>query len=172
MRRFMLVIMMIVLSGGLSGCTKEDPTPEERDPIYKDLERRYNEHTKAAEERKAALEELYKTLEKAEPNSIERKDVQRDIAKTKSQLLEADQWSRYYKIRMGRRKIVDRMAYKEAFDAKKEWPYPGEYSEYQTNRRLVESSRNWNLRVPKLQDRVSSATSAAEPKKDSGGGGH
>jgi hypothetical protein len=142
----------------LCACSKEDPNPELRDPIFQDLEKRHADQDKAAEEASKNLGELKIKLEKAEDNSIEKKDIQRDIAKNQKIFNISSQLAHYYKIRTERRKIVDKLVYKEALAAKKDWPDPHEYSDYLVNRRLVEASRNWAQRVPKLTDRIPSST--------------
>lgn len=161
MERFTRYALAALMCATLCGCSKEDPHPEARDPIYADLVRRLTEHQKAVDEAKGKITELTDSLEKAEPNTIEKRDIERDLAKYKHQLLDSDQWARYYKIRSERRRIVDKIVYREAFAAGKEWPDPHEYSDYLTNRRLVEINRNWNARVPKLSDRLPSSTKAA-----------
>ena len=101
-------------------------------------------------------------LEKSEPNTLDRKQAEKELAQAKVKLLDADQWAHYYKIRVERRRLEDQIAYKKTFDQNTAWPIPGEYADYQLNRRLVESPRNWNLRVPKSASRVPSA--AGKPK--------
>jgi hypothetical protein len=152
----------------ICACSKEDPNPEARDPIYDDLTKRMTEHQKNVDEAKAKIAELSDKLEKAEPNTIEKRDMERDLAKARHMLTDSDQWARYYKIRSERRKIVDKLVYKEAFAAKKDWPDPHEYSDYMTNRRLVEINRNWNARVPKLTDRLPSSAKKTEKPKEEG----
>lgn len=171
MSRRLRLIFTLFVAFALSACAKEDPIPEERDPIYQDLMKREAEHTKMTEEATAKVAELRAQLLKAEPNSIEKKDIQRDLAKHQSGKLEHEQWARYYRIRAARRKVVDRIAYREAFAAKrdKEWPNPQDYQDYLTNRRLIEVSRNWGTRVPKLKDRL---TATPAPKAEEKKGGH
>lgn len=165
-----LTLALVFMPTVLLGCSKEDPNPETRDPIFADLTKRMVEHSKAYEEAKAKVKELRDSLEKAEPNSIEVRDIQRDLAKTEAKVIDSEQWAHYYKIRSERRRLVDKLTYKEAFAAKREWPDPHEYSDYLTNRRLVEINRNWNARVPKLRDRLPSSAKktakAAEQKKE------
>lgn len=168
MLRFFLVPFIIV---ALLGCESEDPNPELKDPIFKDLEKKRDDHAKALEEEKKKLEEFRKTLEKVEANSIEQKDVRRNIAKAESAILQHSQAATYYKIRAARRKVVDKISAKDAREAKKEWPDPAEYSEYQVNNRLRAVNLNWNQRVPKLQDRLSKPSGkkkeGAEEKSES-----
>lgn len=171
MSRFFIVCSIAFIAIlTLSGCEKEDPNPELRDPIWQDLSKRAADYEKQREEHKAKIVGLREKLEKVEPNSMDLKDVRRDLAKTEKALLGAEQLARYYKIRAERRKVVDKIAAREARAANKEWPDPNEYSEYLVNIRLHEINRNWNARVPKLQDRL--VRKPAKEEKPAGGGGH
>ncbi|NJL23945.1 MAG: hypothetical protein HC902_01320 [Calothrix sp. SM1_5_4] len=69
MRRFIAWVGAIIFCVSLSSCKREDPNPELRDPIYKDLEARATEHQKTFEETKAKIEGLKSSLEKVEPNT-------------------------------------------------------------------------------------------------------
>lgn len=166
-------IMSILFIFGVCGCESEDPNPELKDPIYKDLKSKADGHTKVIEENKKKLEELQATLDKAEANSIELKDVRRDIAKAQRTIAQADQLARYYKIRAGRRAAVDKVSARKAKAEDKPWPDPAEYSDYQLNTRLREAPLNWNNRVPKLTDRLpKKAPTKAEGAKEPAAGGH
>lgn len=172
MIRFMLQLVIgLVLAGTLAGCKKEDPTPELMDPIFKDLEARYSAYQKNYEESKAKIPALQDSLAKAEPRSIELKNFQTELSKEKLKLMNAEQLSRYYRIRMERRRLTSRISYKKAFLEDKPWPDPSEYSDYLVNIRLQEANRNWGARVPKLEDRQPGSASA-KPKAEGGGGEH
>jgi len=73
MIRFKPQLILLLLLLGLAGCRKEDPNPELLDPIYADLERRATEMQKNLDEEVKKQEDLHKTLEKSEPNTIELK---------------------------------------------------------------------------------------------------
>lgn len=148
-------LCFLILAFTLSSCESEDPTPHLKDPIYKDLKSQADFYQKAVEEGKKKLSELKEKLEKTEANSIDQKDVRRDIASTEAKLLDASQKALFYKIRSDRRVVTAKVDAHKAFEEKKEWPDKAEYSDYLTNKRLRESSLNWNKRVPKLQDRLS-----------------
>jgi len=81
-------------------------------------------------------------------------------------VVEYGQQTRYLQIRAKRRLLVDRITYKAAFAKNKSWPDPREYSDYLVNMRLQEAPRNWSIRVPKLQDRLSKRAPAAEKAKE------
>lgn len=153
MKRSILALVFLAQTL-LLGCSKEDPHPELKDPIYQDLKKRADDLLKAKDEAYVKVKDLTESLEKAEPNSIERKDIERDLMKTRKLASESEQMATYYRIRSERRRVEGRLAYKKAFREKKPWPDADEYSDYLVNRRLNEVNLNWNSRVPKLQDRL------------------
>ncbi|MGE4131370.1 MAG: hypothetical protein AB7F86_07010 [Bdellovibrionales bacterium] len=156
----------------LGGCTAEDPHPEARDPIYLDLSKKAEDHKKLEDESKVRLAELYESLEKAEPNSIIQKDIRRDIAKTQKTLLNSQQMAKYFRIRADRRAAMDKIESKQAKARGEDWPKSGEYSEYLTNQRLQGVNRNWNSRVPKLQDRILNVRKPAVTEDSAPKSGH
>ncbi len=156
----MLCVPFLMLA--LVACKQENPNPELLDPIYKDLKARADSYSKNYEETKAQIATLRESEQKAEPHTIELKDIRRDLAKALKQQVGNEQLARYYKIRAERRRVLGRRAYREAFAKGEEWPKPEEYTDYLVNIRLHEINLNWNARVPKLQGR---APDKEKPKK-------
>ncbi len=154
MNRFLSALIIIIAASLTCGCSKEDPHPEVRDPIYKDLKSQADLHQKEVEEQKKFLGEFKVEMAKTEANSMERKDFRIKIAKAESNIKNHEQWAHFYRIRTERRAVVDKVTSKEARLADKPWPDPSEYSDYLVNKRLREVSLNWNSRVPRLQDRL------------------
>ena len=167
-RNFSFVAMLLIFSFVLSGCKKEDPEPELLDPIFADLNRRAIDAQKSFDEQIKKQTDAKAALEKAEPNSIELKNAQKDLQKATLLAGDSEQKAHYYKIRAQRRMLVDRITYKESFARDQVWPSPHEYSDYLVNMRLQESPKNWNARVPKLQERLVKSGIAAHssPKKE------
>ena len=161
MNWFHTLIMTVVLALTLTACKTEDPNPELRDPIYKDLLSRNEGYKKAIEEGKKKVEDLKVDLGKSEPQTIERKNAERDLASAQAALLQNTQWELYYRIRAERRRVEGRADYRRAFNKDQEWPDPREYSDYLTNIHLRSAQMNWNARVPKLQDRQDKARKPA-----------
>lgn len=161
--------LMIALFS-LTGCKSEDPNPELKDPIYKDLQSLSSEHQKNFEEQKKHREELELSMQKLEVNSLDLKKARLDLDKTLRVMRDAEQKALYYKIRAERRRVEGRLAYKIAFHQGKEWPDPAEYSGYLVNKRVNEINLNWNARVPKLADRTPAHKPA--PAKPAAGGSH
>ncbi len=154
MHQFFTKCAVILLVVFIVGCEKEDPNPELRDPIWKDLSERAASYEKQRDEARAKLKGLREKIEKIEPNTMDMKDIKRDLAKTEKALLGAEQLAKYYRVRTERRKVEDKIAARNAAAEGKEWPDKHEYSDYLVNKRVHEISLNWNTRVPKLQDRL------------------
>lgn len=161
---FRLLICLLTVAAFV-GCRSEDPNPEIRDPIYQALVKELAEAEKALEEVKKAKESATKKVEKAPAQTMDLKDAEKEYWKAEKQLDGLITAVSYLKIRTERRRIESRLMYRKAFKEGKEseWPDPGEYQGYLTNKRLREASLNWSRRVPKLQDRVLS--SIAAPKE-------
>jgi hypothetical protein len=147
----------------LSGCSQEDPNPELKDPIYTDLSKRAADYQKQADDATVKVKNLRESLDNAEPNTIDVKDIRKDLLKTQVELTGTSQLAHYYKIRADRRKVVDKIEYRKALQSKAVWPDPHEYSDYLVNIRLNEIDLNWGKRVPKLQDRISKYN---DPKRE------
>lgn len=154
MSSFAKCFVAIIMFATVLGCSKENPNPELMDPIYKDLHGRSEDLKKSLGEAEKEIEDLKKALLKAEPHTLEKKNIERDLASAQKLLVADRQRQRYFEIRAERRKLQGRVEYKKAFARGEEWPKPSEYSDYQVNNRLREATLNWNARVPKLQDRL------------------
>ena len=150
----------------LLGCKKENPNPELIDPIYKDLSDRAASAQKGLAEELKNRNGLELAVQKTAPNSIERKNADRDLAKSKQNAAKFETDARFYSIRARRRLIVDRISYKEAFAKNLPWPDPSEYSDYKLNIHLNEANRNWGARVPKLQTRLESTEAPPAAKAE------
>ncbi len=152
--KFFQNFLIILVCLFMFGCKKEEPNPEVRDPIYNDLSARYAESQKALDEATATLKEKKEALEKAEPNTIDRKALLKEIKTAQDALVEHTRRTTYYRIRSERRAIEAKISYKHAFQEDKPWPDPKEYSDYLINQRLRNVSLDWGRRVPKLQQRI------------------
>lgn len=167
MNRAILTILLFSIFA-IAGCRKEDPNPELLDPIYVDLDKRANDAQKGLDDEIKKQADLKVAVEKAEPNTLDLKNAERDLAKSEHAAIFLEQNARYYRIRAKRRALVDKITYKDAFNRKQPWPDPHEYSDYLVNIRLNEVNLNWNARVPKLQDRLTKPTAKAEKPKGGG----
>lgn len=148
-----------------SGCKSEDPNPELLDPIYKNLLELTNQSKAAYEAESKKLEDALTNLTTLEPISSERKMALKEIAGIKAKVTRLSQNYEYLKIRSEHRRVVTRREYRIAFARNQPWPDPSEYSAYLTNQRLRASPRSWDVRVPKLVDRLPSSQPKAKKEE-------
>lgn len=139
------------LSISTLGCSKPDPNPELKDPIFRDLLAEYTETTKKIVDEDKKIEQLTYEGRNLEPRTKERMVNLRDINKSKQLIEKLRQDEAYLKIRVDRRRIQARIDYSAAYSAKKEWPDPHEYELFLAVRKLNKAPRNWDVRVPRLK---------------------
>lgn len=148
--------MLCISSLAVLTACEEKPLPnaELRDPIYNDL---VLIQASLEKEEAALRKQAYRTRDQwksAKPQSGHAKYFRakhfREMKRTR-QLL---QKIKYYKLRQETRKLEARKAYLKAFRAKEPWPDPKEYERYEHAKSLKNAPRNWDKRVPRLQDRI------------------
>lgn len=164
-----MALCMLLFLLGLSGCNKENPSPEYVDPIFVDLQKRATDSKKTLGEEVKKQAELRLAIEKAPANSIELKNSTRDLEKSQGAALDFEQKALFFEIRAKRRRLVDQITYRDAFAKGLPWPDPKEYSDYRLNIRLQEASRNWSARVPKPPSRLVSIAPKDQKNKDRAG---
>ena len=141
--------MVLLLTGLLSGCSRPNPTPELKDPIYLDLSNRGAIAKAASESMQEEIKTLRADLEALPPRDPSRRKMQQDLTKKETQLMVADQEALYFEIRSQQRKEFARTEYLEAFHAEKPWPNPEDFEAYKAQRRLQDAPREWNSRLKK-----------------------
>jgi hypothetical protein len=148
--QFVAPLVLIILSIQMvTGCKKEDPSPELRDPLYSEFVSQRNRYQKLLEDTEKGLQADLKALESTEPRTLDVKIQRNAILKKESQITEARQMLEYYRVRAELRRVYARKSYKIAFRKGEEWPDPSEINAYQTNKKLVDAPRSWGHRVPK-----------------------
>lgn len=162
-RGLQLLFFMILL---LCACRKEEPNPENLDPIYSDLMKRAASDEGDLAEEKKKLAKAFEDLQAALPNTIDLKNAIRDRDHSLELIQRLEQKGRYSKIRAERRKVEDKVNYHNAFVANKDWPDKSEYQLYLANQRLIESPRNWDAHLPKLFSRGPAAAKKPEKKAE------
>jgi hypothetical protein len=147
-----LTLLLIATSLVLISCKpKPIDNPESLDPIYSDLIAQSAAATAKAESQKkkiAELEETISGLDNRDPalkrTIVEKQNLERG-------LIQIEQDAKYFEIRANQRRQYDKEAYLKAFREQQPWPDPSEFEEYQTQKKLRHTSRDWSERVPKLQ---------------------
>jgi len=157
-------VILILSLLTIVGCKSEDPNPELSDPIYKFLVDQGNALRPALESEKKKLEESEKALEKMDVNTAERKQELKIQQTTRGKINRLQQELDYSDIRRERRKVESRRDYKIAYSKGEAWPKPEEFDYFMTQQRLRTASRDWNKRVPRLQDRIDKAWPKPNPK--------
>jgi hypothetical protein len=116
--------------------------------------------------------DLREQLGAAEPQSGERKRLLPKIDAAEQRLVQGRQMVKYFQLRSLSRVEYARKAYLKIFQAGGDWPDKAEYDLYLTNQKLVNSSKNWDTRVPKMKSPKDLAIQTKEKPKSGGGGGH
>lgn len=132
-----------------SGCEKKNEFPELLDPIYNDLQDRYNEARTQAIDSAKNIDVLKKINESSQTSSSDIKLNNKEILKTQRELVKQKQAELYYKIRLERRKLLARQSYDLAYSQHKPWPNQDEYKLYMVNQRLKEAPRDWSKHLPR-----------------------
>ena len=148
------------------GCSKREPNPELRDPIYLDLKASVGELKGDVASGEATVEEEFEKLKNSEPRSKDVALAKKRHREAVKRLRKAKQMLKYYEIKMERRLLESRLAYEKAFQKDQVWPNPEEYSAYKANKSLRASNLNWNSKVPKLQERIEAFKEQASAKKE------
>jgi len=149
-RQLFSLVFLVMFFFVVTGCKKEEPYPELKDPIYKDLRGQTKKYEKLIKDEEKNLHDLVKARPQYAARTLELKLNRKARISSKHKIEKYKQKLEYYKIRTERRRVEGRRAYKIAFRHDKPWPDPKEYKLYEVHKRLVEAPLNWNYRVPKL----------------------
>lgn len=155
--RFIWLLILITQVG----CKSEDPSPELKDPIYGELIKEQKSAEDQVKKSSDAIKALEKTYAEQEVRSIDKKSTQKELLAEQEKFRRATQEAEFYRIAALKRKAEAQISYKKAFAAGEPWPDPKEYENFKNMKRLRSVSRNWNERVPKIQNPLNSA----EPEK-------
>ena len=151
----------------LTGCKPEPiPNPENRDPIYADLQAQEKATATDIEAEKKSVEEIRAEIEKAPVRTADRHHAMRQLSQHIKKLDQLKQMDQYYQIRLEERKTFDAKDYMRAFNAEQPWPDPKEFEEYKAILKLQTSSRNWDAHVPKLTRYMKNPPPGAGAKKE------
>lgn len=162
-QKILLFLVLSLTSAIFMGCKTKEKQPELLDPIYQDLKSTLGEYSKSVEDTQKEILTLEQEINTYEPNTKELHMGRKKLKEARNRLRQAKQMELYYEIRLERRRVEDRKAYSYAFENDQVWPDPGEYSAYLANKRLRNSRRQWDARVPKLKNRVEEYQNSRAP---------
>lgn len=155
------ILLILTVLFFCAGCNKPLTTPEELDPIYKELSAEAANFEKTVEEQEKKVEEYKVNFKDIVPQTGQTRKVYAEFFRLQSELDSMKQKSEYLKLAAKSRKYTARNSYIKAFEAGQTWPDPKEYENYNMNKRISSVNRDWRKRYP--------ASSNEKPKKESGG---
>ncbi len=144
--RFLLSLILVLMVA----CQKPLEAPELVDPVYLGLKGQIKEFESSVKEEEALLTDLEAQLSALEPQSNLRGKLLEKISVSRTRLLRSQQMVKYFMIRARSRKIYVHKIYPKYFESATPWPDPTLKSQYETHKRLLASPRQWDSRVPKL----------------------
>ena len=129
----------------ITSCDKPEQQPWLRDPIYQDMQKKKKDLEGKVQTQTGELEKLKAILDAAVPQTGQAKTARKKVEGQTNVLEKMKQVLRIHKIQIEARVADAQKEYLEAFNQKKPWPAPDEYSEYQLGQKLNSQSRNWNV---------------------------
>lgn len=165
MRIFSLIIVALLLSS----CSKPDPNPELKDPIFADLQATLDTTAKSLETERKNLEGHEKELREAVPQTGQIKFAQKRVNETKERITRLGQEMQYLEMKIEARKRLAKKSYAESFKNGQPWPDPKEWESYSAEKRLRNAKRNWDV---KERMKELSPTETKTPESKESGGKH
>lgn len=166
MKNYLTIIIFLIVTS----CSKPDPHPELKDPIYSDLQSILDTTTKTLETEKKKLEDTQKELESVTPQTGEIKHVQHKMTESQSLINRLEQEKQYLQIKIEQRRIDDVLSYNKSFKLNKPWPNPAEYEAYRIQQKLRNAKKTWDVKDRMKQAGIS--PSGANKNKSSGAEHH
>lgn len=166
----MRIIAAILIIFTLSACSKPDPNPELKDPIYADLQTQLGAATASLEAEKKKLEGYQKDLEGVIPQSGQIKYAQKRVFESQAAVNKFEQEKDYLTLKIEQRKKAAVISYRKAFAKKESWPDPKEFESYQAEQKLRKAKREWDVKARMKDAGISFAGGSEKPKEGSEGG--
>lgn len=130
----------------LSACSKPDPAPELKDPIFGDLNAELALVTAALETEKGNLKKNEEELLAVVPQTGQIKYAQKRVDESKAKIVKLDQQKQYLELKVEARKKVARRTYLEAYHKKENWPNPTEWQNYELEKKLRSAKKTWDVK--------------------------
>jgi hypothetical protein len=164
----MRLIAAIFLIFTLAACSKPDPNPELKDPIYSDLQTQLGATTAQLEAKKKELEGFEKDLIEVVPQTGQIKYAKKRVFEAQALVNKFEQEKAYLELKIEQRKRTAQASYRKAFAKKEEWPDPKEWASYQVEQKLRNAKRSWDVK-DRMKEAGVSFGGAAEGGKAEGG---
>lgn len=143
---FMLKLLLLSLFLMLSACSKPDPNPELKDPIYNEFVSLAATANSELEAEKKALEGFEKELQDVVPQTGQIKFAQKRINDSKAKISRIQQEKKYFELKVTARKALAKSQYAEAFKNKTVWPDPKEWQTYEMEKKFRAAKKTWDVK--------------------------
>lgn len=136
--------LILILMTFLVACTKRDPTPELRDPLFLALENAKKEAEQSLVVAHEHLAEAEALMVKVVPQTGQIKYATKRLQGAKLQVTRASQQVRYFEIKIEAQRFRSREEYTVAHFAKQPWPRENDREDFLTMKREYEKERAWS----------------------------
>ncbi|PWU22595.1 MAG: hypothetical protein C5B49_00355 [Bdellovibrio sp.] len=143
--RLILSVVSLLAAGLLISCNKRDPTPENRDPLFLELDARRRQTDQDLAAARAAYEEAQSKLLDVAPQTGQIKYAQKRIADTEERITKLEQLLKYYEIKYESQRWRAREAYLLAEFDNKPWPNQQEREDFLESLRAESSPHTWSV---------------------------
>ena len=138
--------LFILLFLALSACSKPDPNPELKDPIYNDLNAELGIISASLEAEKVSLKKFEEELEAVVPQTGQIKYAMKRVEDSKSKIVKLEQQKQYLELKIAARKNTAHTEYMKAYNKKETWPDPSEWRNYELEKKLRAAKRTWDVK--------------------------
>ncbi len=143
MRRLLILLLPFLLFS----CNKPDPQPELLDPIYMEFKTQHDMAKRAIIDIQAVIDEKKVDLDRVKPQTGQIKYAQKRYWEAQKTLDLLVQQEKYWGVRIQERLSFAQVEYLKAFKARKPWPDPKEFQEYESEKRLREARHQWDAKA-------------------------
>ena len=140
------ILAFLILTLALVGCKKPDPHPELKDPIFSDLQTQLGTVTAALAAERKTLIDHRKTLSEVKPQTGQVKYATKRVNESEQKINKLEQEEKFLVLKIASRKKHARKSYMAAFKKEAAWPDPEEYRMYQSEMRLRNAKRTWDVK--------------------------
>ena len=141
----MKITFLVAILSILASCTRVDPAPEAKDPIYADLSAELAIAEKNVESVEKSLEKLRTELERAVPQTGQVKFATKKVRDAEATLAELRQRKLYFDVKRDRRKAYVQFRYQQSLKpGGPPWPDQKEIDEYRTLAKLNREKLEWD----------------------------
>ncbi len=139
----LILVLLLTLPLAIS-CSRPEPTPELRDPIYQDFLSQKSATEKGLAEAQKKMDEYSEAVKKAAPQTGQAKQNLKKYYEMERRAITLSQQLRYWDIRIEERLIASRLEYRQAFSKGLTWPNPKEFETYRAEKKLRAARLQWD----------------------------